>query len=156
MEAFPGPVRNDYNQGKTTNLYEYPSLLDTAELAYDLSSQSWSELGSTHDNIISNKNPFGIDKIDTLTDNILALLLIWVIAILCSNDDNNENPMTQPPLHNVNHDMIFMRGGGKDSVGRRFINGGRGGCHYGNRDGGRGRGADNGGDGREDDGGWCW
>jgi hypothetical protein len=87
MEAFPGPVRNDYNQGKTTNLYEYPSLLDTAELAYDLSSQSWSELGSTHDNIISNKNPFGIDKIDTLTDNILALLLIRIIAILCSKHD---------------------------------------------------------------------
>jgi hypothetical protein len=68
------------------------------------------------------------------------------------NNDNIENPMTQPPLHNVNHDMIFMRGGGKDSVGRRFISGGRD-CCYGNRDGGHGRGEDNGGVGREDDGG---
>ncbi len=50
------------------------------------------------------------------------------------------------------HDMIFMRGGGKDSVGRRFISGGRG-CHYDNRDGGHGRGEDDGRVGREDDGG---
>ena len=72
--------------GRETRAEDYvrPSLIDTAELAYELTSQDWSEIGSP--DAVTNHNaaddPFGFESIESYADDILALLLIRFLAIL--------------------------------------------------------------------------
>lgn len=71
--------------------YVRPNLLDTAELAYELTAQDWSEIGSS--NSVTDRDvaddSFGYKSVESFADDILALLLIRFLAILQSR---NETP----------------------------------------------------------------
>jgi hypothetical protein len=92
--------------------YTRPNLIDTAELAYELTAQDWSEMGTMElskarsandeeeedlkscndfksDNDICSNHSFGLHSIEAFADQMLALLLIRILAILQHRDVNH-------------------------------------------------------------------
>ena len=86
-----------------------PTLIETAEHAYELTKVDWSDLGSAcsgtdpdtakateateataHE---SHDASFGFDRIETHTENILALMLIRIVAILHERSDTPRLPL---------------------------------------------------------------
>lgn len=83
-------MMNRYESAKEK--FVRPNLIDTAELAHDLTSQDWSYLGSPkHDKKTEeaslSDDPFGSKRVDELTEDILSLLLIRMLAILYKRSD---------------------------------------------------------------------
>ena len=89
--------------------YVRPSLTDTAKLAYELTSEEWSDIGFSESESDPNTNrdvvadhdddPFGFKSIESYADDILALLLIRFLAILQYRSETSESTTTSSFPH---------------------------------------------------------
>ena len=77
-----------------------PSLLSTAKLAYELTSQEWSQIGGNG----------ATSELNVLTERILAVMLIRLLAIVNFRSRNNIEHFTiLVPLKTIGKLLLFRK-----------------------------------------------